>query len=121
MSVFQRNPLPPSYSNLSTDNVHQGPSQLSDLPPYAGRRVAPTRPTYQAVPKDFNYELQQKGRPLAVVTIIADEALSRDVPTFLEHSPIKGRVKLTFDKPEIVQAVVVSVSHYMFIVLEPRL
>ena len=44
------------------------------------------------------------------MTIIAEEALSRDVPTFLDHSPIKGRVKLTFDKPEIVQAVVVSVS-----------
>ncbi|KAF8802490.1 hypothetical protein BYT27DRAFT_7172935 [Phlegmacium glaucopus] len=106
MPVIQSSPLPPSYSNPSINNIIQGSSRLSDLPAYS--QMVPTRPTYQAIPKTFEYELKYKGKPIAVMTIIAEEAFSKHLPTFPEHSPIKGRVKLTFDKPDAVQAVVVS-------------
>lgn len=103
--------LPPSYSDISADDTLQGVSQLSDLPPYSGRRVGPRRPTTQAIPKEFNYVLTHKENPVVVMTIIAEKAFSKHVPTFPERSPIKGRVKLTCPKPDTVQAVVVEVSY----------
>lgn len=69
MSVTQTSPLPPSYSDTSAD-VLQEPSQLSDFPPYRfGRRVAPTRSTYQAIPKELDYQLKRKEK-LVVMTIV---------------------------------------------------
>jgi len=109
MSGTQSSSLPPSYSDPFAENISERSSQSTGLPAYSvGRRVRPTPPTPQAVPKEFDYELKYKGKPLATMTIIAAEAFSKHVPTFLERQPIKGRVKLSFDKPYRVQAVVIS-------------
>ncbi|KAF8968091.1 hypothetical protein BDZ97DRAFT_1916318 [Flammula alnicola] len=113
---------PPSYSavqpppfldseNVLDDLVATAP--VPDLPAYTpGQRVT-TPPTSRAVtsqnPKEFYYELKKRGKTFAILTIIAEGTYSKHMPTFVEGSPVKGRVRLILDKPDPIQSVVVTI------------
>lgn len=61
-------------------------------------------------PKEFHSELKKKGKTIATLTLIADSALSKSIPTYVQGQSIKGRVGLSLDKPDTIQSVVVIVS-----------
>ncbi|KDR78935.1 hypothetical protein GALMADRAFT_1365711 [Galerina marginata CBS 339.88] len=113
-------PLPPSYSDPligvgnDVDNLDVSAS-ASELPAYTpGSRVSATPRRTQArqpEPKEFSHELKNRnGTPFAILTIIAEGAYSKQIPTFLEGIPVEGRVCLILEKPDAIQSVVVSVT-----------
>ncbi|KAF8951113.1 hypothetical protein BDZ97DRAFT_1889679 [Flammula alnicola] len=112
---------PPSYSavqpppfldseNVLDDLVATAP--VPDLPAYTPGQRATTLPTSRPVtsqnPKEFYYELKKRGKTFAILTIIAEGTYSKHMPTFVEGSPVKGRVRLILDKPDPIQSVVVT-------------
>jgi len=103
--------LPPSYDG-GTPSDPDYISPVSDLPPYTPRRrtISSARAVVRREPKEFYYELERNGKLFAVLTMIGDAAYSRHMATFLEGTPLKGRVRLTLDKPDTILSVVVSVS-----------
>ncbi|KAH9481702.1 hypothetical protein JR316_0006229 [Psilocybe cubensis] len=113
--------LPPSYTlpiapGESTTSDDAFPSlQPSNLPAYTppSRRTnsAPTAQgeLRQSMPKEFYYDLKRRGKVFASLTLIAEGTYSKHMPTFLEGQPITGRVKLSFDKPDALQSVIVSI------------
>ncbi|KDR78940.1 hypothetical protein GALMADRAFT_137911 [Galerina marginata CBS 339.88] len=113
-------PPPPSYSDptieLDNDVDALDVSALaSELPAYTpGSRVSATPRRVvarQTEPKEFSHELKNRnGKPFAVLTIIAEGAYSKQIPTFIEGMPVKGRVRLILEKPDTIQSVVVSVT-----------
>ncbi len=73
-------------------NAHAGlPSPQADYPnqnsadPH-GRRSAP--PQHQTQLKQFDYKAESRGRAVAVLTLSAAAAYSRDLATFLGREPI---------------------------------
>ncbi|KAF5326885.1 hypothetical protein D9619_004143 [Psilocybe cf. subviscida] len=115
-------PLPPSYDVVPPPDLSDLSSlissdlQLSDLPSYsrspAQAPVAssgPARSTGRSPPQEFHYELNKKGKTFAILTIIADGQISRQMPIFIEGQPVKGRVQLMLDKPDAIQSVTINV------------
>ncbi|KDR78971.1 hypothetical protein GALMADRAFT_244680 [Galerina marginata CBS 339.88] len=108
-------PLPPSYSDpiIGIDgdaDVFNVAASAFELPAYTPSRTSNPRAAREPGIKEFPHELKKKGKSFAVMTIIAEESYSRQIPTFLEGMPVKGRVRLTLDKPDGIQSVVVSVT-----------
>ena len=103
--------LPPSYDGGSPSDPDYIPP-VSDLPAYtpSQRPIPSARAVVRREPKEFYYELKRNGKLFAVLTMISDAAYSRHMATFLEGTPLKGRVRLTLDKPDTILSVVVSVS-----------
>ena len=120
---------PPNYhsvhtSSPSTNTIQNddfGTAVLGDhLPEYgtlvasgavqsstARLQSAPER----ALPKEFAYKIESKGKPIVVLNVLAPAAISKNIPTFSGQGPIRGDVRLSFEKPESVQSVVVSVCY----------
>ncbi|KIM40547.1 hypothetical protein M413DRAFT_412501 [Hebeloma cylindrosporum] len=106
--------LPPSYDGEPLGDWNSDPEAipiLTDLPAYAPRQ----RPNASALavrrePKEFYYEMKRNGKLFASLTMISDAAYSRHMATYLEGAPLKGRVRLTLDKPDAILSVVVSVQ-----------
>ncbi|KAF8150705.1 hypothetical protein B0H34DRAFT_729909 [Crassisporium funariophilum] len=110
MSSVEINPLPPSYLDPFTDSTGAW-APGSELPAYTPSYVPapaqrPNRPSQG--PKEFEYDVKRKGKAFAVMSVTADATLSKKMPTYFEGVPIKGQVKLTLDKPDAIQAVIVS-------------
>ena len=117
----------PSPRNLniqvSSPPLHQSPfpnSELeppSELPLYTGPlTVPPPTQTRQREPKEFNYELTSwKGKPWAILTVLGDPVLSKQLPWFMEGRNIVGSVKLSLESRDPIQAVSISVSVRMIL------
>ncbi|KAF8905075.1 hypothetical protein CPB84DRAFT_1845157 [Gymnopilus junonius] len=102
--------LPPTYS--SDLDILGIPAFASDLPAYSlGRTSAPVARSgaRSLEKKEFHHELKKKGTPFATLTIVSEAPYSKTLPTFLEGMPIVGKVRLSLDKPELIQSVIVSV------------
>lgn len=128
MSALESNvglgPLPPSYSlpsvtdeESTTGDPDSFPSlQPTNLPAYTppirSRNSAAIAEAElrQPAPKEFYYDLKRRGKVFTSLTLIAEGTYSKHLPTFLEGQPIKGRVKLSFDKPDALQSVIIVVS-----------
>lgn len=67
-------------------------------------------PPYRAELKDFDYELKKGGTPWATLTLTADSEISKNFPTFIESTPITGRVTLDLAKPDSITGVEINVS-----------
>lgn len=118
---------PPSYFvPLSGDGTSPGPgpenaepdpeSNTSELPAYmpSTRSSSMSRRRENPEPKEFSYDAKnRKGKSIAVLTIIAERSYSKHIPTFLQDSPVKGRVHLDLDKPDTIQSVVLTVSRLL--------
>jgi hypothetical protein len=105
--------LPPSYDGpLDWNSGQEYIPPVSDLPAYtpSQRPISSTRAVVRREPKEFSYELKRNGKLFAVLAMISDAAYSRHVATFLEGSPLKGRVHLALDKPDTILSVAVLVS-----------
>jgi len=103
--------LPPSYDG-GTLSDPDSISPVSDLPAYtpSQRRISSARAVVRREPKEFYYELKRNGKLFAILTMISDAAYCRHMATLLEGTPLKGRVRITLDKPDTISSVVVSVS-----------
>ncbi|KAH9481701.1 hypothetical protein JR316_0006228 [Psilocybe cubensis] len=110
--------LPPDYS--SPLNETTSIRLDSELPAYVppppassgsnnGHGIGAEGALGSSQPKEFHSELKKKGKTIATLTLIADSALSKGIPTYAQGQPIKGRVKLNLEKPETIQSVVVTV------------
>lgn len=108
--------LPPSYDGgpLGGNGDPESIPSVSDLPAYtpSQRPNSSTQAVLRREPKEFYYELKRNGKPFAVLTMISDFPYSRHMATFLEGTPVKGRVHLTLDKPDKILSVVVLVSSH---------
>lgn len=118
---------PPTYHSLDTSGASTNTIQNDDfgahvfgddLPEYgtlvASGTVRPstarlTSPSERTPPKEFAFKIENKGKPIVVLNILAPAAISKNIPTFSGQGPIRGVVRLNFDKPEAVQSIVVSV------------
>lgn len=49
------------------------------------------------------------------MTLVSEAAYSRTMPTFLEGTPVKGRVRLNLDQPDTIHSVAISVSEHSFL------
>jgi hypothetical protein len=97
---------PPSY--------HDDLLELESEPPaYTGQGTsAPLLPTHvQRAPKEFTYDLTSpKGKPWAILTVLGDPVLSKQLPSFREGRNITGSVKLSLESRDSIRAVSISVS-----------
>ncbi len=115
---------PPSY-DLAAQHSAASPNDINDLvatdpvpdlPAYTTGQRPRLSPTHEQTrvaarsPKEFYYELKKRGKSFAILTVIADGSYSRHMPTFVEGSPIKGRVQLVLDKPDAIQSIMLNVS-----------
>lgn len=94
-------PAPAGLPPPQTDYPHQNSAE-----PH-GRRSAP--PQHQTQLKQFDYKTESRGRAVAVLTLSAAAAYSRDLATFLGREPITGTVQLHLDKPTVVKSITISV------------
>ena len=105
--------LPPSYDGpLDWNSGQESIPPVSDLPAYtpSQRPVSSARAVVRREPKEFTYELKRNGKLFAVLAMVSDAAYSRHMATFLEGTPLKGRVHLALDKPDTILSVAVLVS-----------
>jgi len=105
---------PPSYDGgpLDWNGGQEFIPPASDLPAYtpSQRPTSSARAVVRREPKEFYYELKRNGKLFAALTMISDAAYSRHMATFLEGTPLKGRVRLALDKPDSILSVAVLVS-----------
>jgi len=99
----------PSYSdNRDDDNGHEYKGlDIDDYLPGYEESQQTTRKPIKA--KDFLSTIENRGKTWALLALTADEHLSKNIPTFLEGSPVKGTVKLSLDRPEYIYSVYISV------------
>lgn len=117
---------PPNYHSVHTSSPSTNTIQNDDfgtalddhLPEYgalvASGAVQSSTTRLQSapervLPKEFSYKTESKGKPIVVLNVLAPVAISKNIPTFSGQGPIKGNVRLSFEKPETIQSVVVSV------------
>ncbi|KIM40546.1 hypothetical protein M413DRAFT_11437 [Hebeloma cylindrosporum] len=104
----------PSFSDnhvhRKDDNYHEDEDlEIYDhLPGY--ERESQRTPRKPIKTKDFLATLENRGKPWALLTLTADEPLSKNIPTFIEGSPVKGTVKLSMDRPEYIYSVYISIK-----------
>lgn len=114
---------PPSYSppdetlfsnydvSIPLDEILPGYSAINQSSSGSGPVSRPgRRPTTRPPPKEFEYKVEGgKGSPIAILMVIADALYSKNIPTYIGASPIKGNVRLRSDKVDGVQAIIISV------------
>lgn len=105
--------LPPDYFSPLDDNSTFS-LRIDDLPAYMPS--APSSGNNRAggairvsEPKEFHTELK-KSKTIATLTLVAESTLSKSIPTYVEGQSVKGRIRLSLDKPDTIQSVVVVVS-----------
>lgn len=116
MAHFQAVNDPPSYLGAVV------PSDLpSELPAYTPRHFtavhASTLGPREERIKPFEYVIKKNGKKMASMTLLAERALSKNIPTYLQGYPVKGRVYLRADKMDAVRliTVIVSIMHPAFV------
>lgn len=108
---------PPSYDydyDYSLDEADlEGVESVPELPGYT-RHSPQTVERAQSRPalKEFPYALDRKGKKWAVLTVLANGNLSKQLPTFVEGSVVTGSVTLILEREDPIQAITVSVSHH---------
>jgi hypothetical protein len=96
----------PLYSNNHVHDDHEDLGIDDHFPRYeeseqTARKLIKT--------KDFLSTIENRGKPWALLTLTANESISKNIPTFFEGSPVKGTVKLSLDRPEYIYSVYLSV------------
>ena len=97
-------------TKLANFKAHELPNRLSN-----GRKETAPRPSVRLEPKEFDTEVEKKGRAIVSMTLVSEAAYSRTMPTFLEGTPVKGRVRLNLDQPDTIHSVAISVSEHSFL------
>jgi len=88
---------------------------VPELPVYSPTRTSrssSSRPLLGQETKEFKYEAMTGNKPVVELILIAVRSYSKNIPTFLQGSPVKGIVLLNLEKPDYIQSVDVSVSIY---------
>lgn len=102
---------PPNYA---MPTALRSPGPHSELPTYSPRRSPSTNTSWHSLREDrikeFEYDIKNRGKTTATLTLLAEQSYSKHVPTFLQGSPVRGRVYLTADKLESVQLITVTAS-----------
>jgi len=105
---------PPSYGggppSVDPNSNLQPLPPVAELPAYTPSQQPTNARGVTQEPKESYYELKRKGRLFAALTMVSDVRYSKHMPTFLEGQPLKGRVRLTLDKPDAILSVIISVS-----------
>jgi hypothetical protein len=112
---------PPSYAeprSIGDPSRNMNPLDASalvpELPLYSpSRRSRSTssRPILRQETKEFKYEVMKGNKPVVELIVIAVRSYSKNVPTFMQGSPVKGVVRLNLEKPDYIQSVDISVSN----------
>lgn len=108
-------PSPPLYALVDTVVVPQAPvvfpSLLYDHTTQAQSSPQPLFQDNTLVPqRQFDYKTESRGRAVAILTLSAAAAYSKDIATYLGRDPIMGTVRLHLEKPTVVKSIGVSVS-----------
>ncbi|KAF9528462.1 hypothetical protein CPB83DRAFT_894250 [Crepidotus variabilis] len=125
MSVIIPLSSPPSYTPVEA--ISDDPPSLDDqqeanlgsqLPTYANTvhrgGVSPATSSTPSSVKEFTFSIKNRGKSLAVLTVIANRNVSNTMPTFIEGQPIKGSVRLNLGKAEAFQSVTIRVRGNLF-------
>ncbi|KAJ6551224.1 hypothetical protein B0H19DRAFT_1072969 [Mycena capillaripes] len=102
--------LPPSYN--PDDSLAFEPG--SELPTYS---LASARPTAipPIAPKEYSCEINNFwGKSWATLTLLGDPRLSRNIPIFLEGSPITGSVKLNLRVSDPIKSIDVLLRKFLW-------
>jgi hypothetical protein len=87
---------------------------VPELPLYSRTRrsrSSSSRPILQQEEtKEFRYEVMKGNKTVVELIVIAVRSYSKNIPTFMQGSPVKGIVRLNLEKPEYIQSVDISVS-----------
>lgn len=111
---------PPSYAeprSIGDSSRNMNPLDASapvpELPLYSPtrRRSSSSRPILPQETKEFRYEVMKGNKAVVELIIIAVRSYSKNVPTFMQGSPVKGIIRLNLEKPDYIQSVDISVSN----------
>lgn len=104
-------PIPPAYIGQFhiapglDDGDAELPSYTQTQQPASEHTQIPLQET-----KNFDYKLEKNDKPFLVLTLSGDKSFSSIMATFLEGSPVKGKVTIETDNPKSIAAVTLSVS-----------
>lgn len=107
----QPHSTPPSYEQDVGEAFDDDEFESMELPVYSPPlrpRTARTRGPRRDENVEFKLELK-KGRPYLVLSVLADGVCPKNIPTYIEGTPIKGEVRMDIEEAEAVQDVVLNV------------
>lgn len=102
---------PPSYHRLSRPG--QVPQRISDLPAYSRHHNSRSQPSHQQPRRELTehvFELSEgKSKPWAILTLNSSAKSSKSLPTFFEKENITGKLEVTAERGDSIQAITVTV------------
>lgn len=102
---------PPSYEQDVDESFDDAEFESIELPVYSPPqrpRTAWTRAPRRNESVEYKLELK-KGRPYLVLQVLADGVCAKDIPMYIEGTPIKGEVRMDIEEAEAIQDVVLNV------------
>lgn len=110
-ALSQPQSTPPSYDQDVGELLDDVEFESIELPVYSPPqrlRTARTRGPRRDESVEYKLELK-KGRPYLVLHLLADGLCPKNIPTYIEGTPIKGEVRMDVEEAETVQDVVLNV------------
>jgi hypothetical protein len=112
---------PPSYAeprsigdpsrNMNDLDVSAPVPELPFYSPTRRSRSPSSRPILQQEEtQEFKFEVMKGNKAVVELIVISVRSYSKNIPTFMQGSPVKGIVRLNLEKPEYIQSVDISVS-----------
>ncbi|KAJ7170803.1 hypothetical protein C8R43DRAFT_944646 [Mycena crocata] len=84
---------------------------LPDPPKAESRPTTPCRLPTAHKRKEYTYDLLNKSeKPWATLELLGDTEYSKNIPAFLEGSPITGEVRLHLETGDAIHAVIISIK-----------
>ncbi|TFK27772.1 hypothetical protein FA15DRAFT_685673 [Coprinopsis marcescibilis] len=101
---------PPCYRRFSS-RPGQVPLSGSELPAYSRRRHSISPPQPHREPTEHTFELLDgKNKPWITLKLFSSAKSSKSLPTFFEKEKITGKLELTAERGDSIQAITAIVS-----------
>lgn len=94
-----------SNSAKASDALNDIIMNSEPLPPYI-RQDSSARPREF---KEFSISFEEGDKVQGALTLLFDATLSKNVPTLLEGSPLKGSFRLNLDRPDSISSITFGV------------
>lgn len=99
------------------------PASAQELPGYnSNGSPRPSQMTTSTrAPKEFLYKIEKGGKPIVVMTLFSEAGISKNIPTYIEGSVIKGNLRLSLGQGDSIRSVIATVRRIHLMTLSSSL